>query len=258
MSKLIDYKDTSKKVYLNFGDQKLKVCPETFKHFNFQIGEDYDLIEIAMEEKINYLYEESVKKLSKKIVSVDEYRKRLEAHRILDSDGIEKVIKRLEESNYLNDEIFAKLFTEALNKEYYGKYHILNELRKKGIRNSIIENIDFDYEVEEEKARTYFKLISNKYASNNYAKQKRKIYNELLKRGFDIDIINKICNEIQLVESREIDKLKKDYSKIKSKLGIYEAFNEINEGKIISALIKLGYSYRDIMEIITEDKENDQ
>ena len=257
MSKLIDYKDTSKKVYLNFGDQKIKVSPDTFEHFNFKIGEEYDLNEIEMQEKINDLYEDSVKKLSKKIISVEEYRKRLEAHRILDSDGIEAVIKKLQENNYLNDEVFAELFTDALNKEYYGKYHILNELRKKGIRNNIVEEIDFDYEAEEEKARTYFKLISNKYASNNYAKQKRKIYNELLKRGFDIDIINKICNEIQLVESREIDKLRKDYNKIKSKLGIYEAFSEINEGKIISALIKLGYSYRDIIEIITEDREND-
>ena len=257
MSKLIDLKVTPKKVFLDFGEVKLKILNETYDELDLKIGEDYDIQELRLEDKVYELYNEAIKKLSKTIYSVYQVRTALENKHLIDSKFIDKIINKLLDNHYLDDELFAKLYAEELNKEFYGKYHIINELRKKGVSSSIIDNIDFDYDNETLKAQTYFKLISNKYASNNYAKQRRKINNELLKHGFDIDIINKILKEIPLVESKEIEKLHKDYEKIKNKLGIYSGLTELNEGKIVSALIKMGYSYSDINDLIMEEKAND-
>lgn len=155
-----------------------------------------------------------------KIISVDktikgkEYLLRLLSRRIyskyeilkkLNSKGypeknIADLIFWLESNHYINDELFAEMWTQfRLQNKPIGRYRLNQELRLKGIKPDLIQKvIDKAYKEIDELALAR-NLIKEKIVSSgikNIGINPKKIYNFLLRRGFSIEISKNIYDDL--------------------------------------------------------------
>ena len=120
--------------------------------------------------------------------------------RELSEKSILKVIKWLEENNYVNDESFAYSWAHyRVSNKPVGKFRLQRELSEKGISRNIREKVIcdvFDEISEEELAR---KLVRQKigFKDINFLNiEPKKIYNLLIRRGFSADIARDIFFEL--------------------------------------------------------------
>lgn len=116
-------------------------------------------------------------------------------------EDITKIIQRLTELGYLNDEDFARIYIgSSLRRKPQGLRMLQMNLRQKGIdestfatalklasvENQLDEN-DLAQDAADKKLRTLSKLPPNK--------QKEKLYRFLASRGFSMDSIMKVLNK---------------------------------------------------------------
>jgi len=130
---------------------------------------------------------------------------RYEISRKLDNKGYpEKIIANLvfwlEDNNYINDELFAKMWAQfRLQNKPIGRYKLNQELRIKGIKQDIIKKvIDKTYN-EIDELTLARNLIKDKIVSSeikNIRIDPKKIYNFLLRRGFSVEVSKNIYNEL--------------------------------------------------------------
>ena len=110
---------------------------------------------------------------------------------------IDKVIVKLEKLGLLNDEEFAKNFAENSKK---GKRLVRLELLKKGIKKEIAEEVvqEKDQEKELENALKLADKILKRYPKEDVQTKKKKIYENLSRRGFSYDIFKKVVIEMNI------------------------------------------------------------
>lgn len=169
-------------------------------------------------------------------------------------DFADCVVKQLRNEGLLDDPNYVKLVLETLNNELYGKYYIINYFKIKGISDELISKINFNDECELEKAKKYFESIQNLFVSSNFAKQKKKIYDDMVKRGFTVDIILKVLNGLKIDQSIENERLKKDYEKAYARLSkTYSGYKL--DTKIVNYLINIGYDYDKILKLFSKEDE---
>lgn len=173
-----------------------------------------------------------------------------------DKELVIQVIDDLEDQKIIDDKEFVLTYLEYFNSSYYGKYYIINYFKEKNIDDEIIKSLSFDDEEEKKKARKYFELIKNKYVSSNYIKQKKKISDAMLKRGFDFSIINEVIKDIKVDKEKENKIFIKDYLKTKDKYSKIEN-KSIRKAKIVSSLVNKGYQFKTVIEYINNDIEGE-
>lgn len=122
---------------------------------------------------------------------IKEYLKRKET----EESQIDNTIKKLEENNLLNDEIFAKAFiNDKLNFTTMGPFRIEQELKKHKIDSNIIYKYlnDIDDEIIDNKIN---KQITKLMKSNRKKQNLRnKIYTNLLTLGYSNEMILRNIN----------------------------------------------------------------
>lgn len=106
---------------------------------------------------------------------------------------IDKVIRRLEENRYINDEEFARLFVSFSLNKGWGRKRVDYTLKKLGISEDLRDNALGDKEVFRERLREVVqKKISGKARDK---KTYQKIIRNLTAKGFDYeDIIRELEN----------------------------------------------------------------
>jgi regulatory protein len=139
--------------------------------------------------------------LSKK--DYTEYEIRTKLRKKFNNENIEDIIKYLKEYNYINDNRYTNNFIERKFKAGYGQYYIVKKLYEKGIKisyndacNIINENNDIKIKVKELLSK---KIIFEKHT--DAIKLKKKCFDFLLRRGFDIGVINEVIQEVFKDES---------------------------------------------------------
>lgn len=168
-------------------------------------------------------------------------------------EEINEVVKELEEVKLLDDQDYVTIFLDHFNSSYYGKYYIINYFKEKEIDDVYIDSLSFPIDLEKEKAHKYFEIIKNKYVSNNIIKQKKKISEQMLKRGFDLEIIDDVISTLEVDETKEKELLKKDYNKALQK---YKK-REDKDNLIISYLVNVGYKLGDVEDYINSLKNEE-
>lgn len=105
---------------------------------------------------------------------------------------VDFVINKLKEYNYVNDEIFAKMYIQNYQTKK-GKKLLTFELETKGISKEIISNLleDFDDNLE------CMRLLAEKFLRNKPRDKKTaiKLSNHLFSKGYTYDKINIILKE---------------------------------------------------------------
>lgn len=104
----------------------------------------------------------------------------------VDLEELEKIVKYLKESNYINDEEYAKSFVRGKHNQGYGWIRIKGDLLYK-------KSIKEDLFLEEKNNYDWFELAKEvklkKYKDKNFIdfKEKQKAMNYLIRRGFSYE-----------------------------------------------------------------------
>lgn len=114
---------------------------------------------------------------------------------------IPDIVLWLENKEYINDELFATIWSQSrLKNKPVGRYRLNQELKIKGIDQEIIQKVvDKTYRDIDELTLAR-NLINSKIASSklkNFPLDSKKMYNFLLRRGFSREISKNIYDELK-------------------------------------------------------------
>ncbi len=113
---------------------------------------------------------------------------------------VDYCMEKLKEYNFINDEQYITSYIET-NKRRKGKTLLKQELKQKGIKDSLIEDSFNDFETEEET----IELLANKYLKNKEKNKDtfQKVYRHLFSKGFESEQILRVIKRIFNDESRD-------------------------------------------------------
>ncbi len=256
----IKFKIKNDLVVFEIDGDKFKISKEFFD--SLEINEqteinDYIIDQIKTEAKVqkivNYCKKLALKKPYSEVQMIKKINKKFD-----NPKELKRAFVVLRNSNIFDDETYLKNYKEYFDNNLYGKYYIINYFKNQNVKQRLIDAIEFDEEFEMEKAKKFFEQLKNKYIRNNYAKQKKKIYDLMLFRGYSVEIILEVLNGLEINEEKEKSRLINSYLKLKNKFSKSDKYAGVDvNSKIVNRLIMQGYSYALISEIISMDKRGE-
>ena len=243
--KIVKYKKGSNGKYIISleNDTKLSLYEETILEFNLLLTKDVKDIEEITNYNLQYeVYYTALKSINSRFKSVSETRTFLKNKEFPD-ELIDSAINKLVKQGYLNDRLFAKSYiNNQIITTNRGPMRIINDLTNKGVSSSICEEeiVVFDDELQLER----IDKIINKMIRNNHSRAgvvlKSKIFNDLKVLGYSSEVINKIINDYNYNDNKDI--YKKEYNKIYNRLSKKYEGKEL-EYKINQVLYQKGLYY---------------
>lgn len=118
-------------------------------------------------------------------------------------DIVECVIDKLKGYKYLDDETYAKLYTQQ-SKTHKGTRRIKQELLNKGISHTEVDN---QVQIDQDDQLATATTLAQKYLKNKECdiKTMQKLQRFLLYRGFDFDIVNGVIRKFKDVSTDDFD-----------------------------------------------------
>ena len=243
IEKLKKLKNGKYKLELDNGDSITTYDDIIIKNMLFN-GKNLDnkiLSEISINNNYYDVYYKVVKMISTKWRSEKEVVDYLEKNEV-DKKLQDRVIKELKKNDLLNDLRFAKAYAaDAVSLRKNGEYKITDDLKKLGISESIINTVidDLDYDQIKENLVNIIIKKNKLNKTNSLYQLRNKLYNELVRLGYDSSLVNSKLNELlkedKSVYQKEYDRLYKKYSKKYSG-------NELKY-KVKQALYQKGFNY---------------
>lgn len=156
---------------------------------------------------------------------------------------IEKIIKRLKDVHYLDDDKYTKQFIDEAIKNKKGPVMVKLKLQQLGIVDFLINKYLVNYSLDIEMENAFSIAIKYQKQNSKYPtkKQKELIYQKLIRDGFNSEIAIKVLNNLNYNED-SFENLEKEYLKLKDKGYDYN--------KIITALLSKGYQYENIKKLV--------
>lgn len=118
------------------------------------------------------------------------------------SETIERVINKLEELGYINDEIYVESYIRSKqgSNQTINKKTIYNKLLQKGIDRELVQNSLENAEIDEYDIA--FKAAEKKLKSlkGTPREKKAKLYSYLYGKGFEYETCTKVVNKIEITE----------------------------------------------------------
>ncbi len=200
------------------------------------------------------LYEKALVFIDFKMRTISEVKKRLRKE-VEDEDLINKLIKRLKDDKYLNDNFYVESYiNEKMNYALVGPRNIKDKLILKGIHFDLIDQHLIKY-TEKYQYDKINQLINNeiKYKINKpYKKAYLSLKRKLVTKGFSLNIIESalISKADDIKEMiNEAPLLKRDLDVLLKK---YDISNYDEKSKVIKALLSKGYDYELIKKSVKE------
>lgn len=119
-------------------------------------------------------------------------------------DEINEAVKRLVELKFLNDDDFARTFTEGRQRKGKSKRAIEFELKLKGVNKDISEDV-LEYASSDYKtALEYITKRLKQFDRFETEEKQKKIISRLRGRGYDWDVISKVLKKLTNLSSVDI------------------------------------------------------
>lgn len=119
---------------------------------------------------------------------------------------VEEIIEQLKDQRLIDDLDYAKSYVRtAANLNKKGPKTIMNELNRKGIDKSLIEEGMLEYSFEDQFDNA-FNLAEKSWRKSNQKSQREAIQKTkqfLLQKGYDMDIIQEVVNEMDTEKSED-------------------------------------------------------
>ena len=255
-----DCSNMAKEAYLH----AMKFSSEVFydkiiESYKLDIGkeiskETFDILKDH--EQVTRAYKKALKFLTIKDYTYNQMKKKLMDSGNYDDAQLDTTLELLESKNLINDEEYTINYLRRCTRLGVGLNKAIYNLHTYGISNELIdqclEKNSFDDE--------YFaatKIIDTYYNRNigfSYKVMLKKIHDKLYIKGFTNETIEKALSDydFKFDYEKEHDALEKEYIKQKNKyLRKYED-KQLKE-KIINSLLRKGYNYEDIKEIMNRE-----
>lgn len=158
---------------------------------------------------------------------------------------IDKIINRISDLGFLNDEVLSKNLCDYYYRQNKGPLYIKMKLQKKKVDEDIINNTLLGYTDEMQKEAITRILEKSKNDKYPIKKLKMVLVNKLIQKGFYKKLIDEVFNEWDFIDKSD-ELIEKDYNKVllktkKKELSTYEA-----KQVIIAYLLNKGYDYQTI------------
>jgi regulatory protein len=242
------------KITVVFKAEELKISPDTYTELRLYEGKvlsDQELAEIKAREQIDKLLKNALVSVSKGHPTKKALIAKLEA-KGASRLQIDKIIEILTRSGLLDDQQFLNDYLEYAKNKGYGKERILQGLYEKGVPHHLIQGVIFDYGEEFERAENVLPNLEQKFLRYNYVQRKRRIYEALLRLGYESGVAIKLIDKIKRgSEKDEFAHLRSDLEKARRK------YEDKGRKKIVEHLLAKGYRYKDIAQIMAEE-QNDE
>lgn len=234
--KILKYKKIKNKYKVYFdNDSSIDLYENTILNNNLLLKKDIsesDLDKIKKDNEKEEIYERSLKYINIKMRSKEEIKKYLSKYKYNNS-SIEYVIKKLENSKIINDELYIKAYIyDKINLSNDGpnkiKYYLLSEKMDENLINNYIDEID--EEVVKNKLNRLIdkKIKSIKNCSGNVLKQKITMY--FINLGYSKEMIEEVLSNKDVDNNEEGIKLyNKLYNKYSKKYQGYELENLLRQ-----------------------------
>ena len=215
MEILHSFKDRSKvekirfknnRVYVSFSYGDLILHPETYSKNGIEVGNIYsksELNDIRKEDDLKMIIEYTTKLEEDRLFTEFQIREKVfKKFKSFPYHTIKEGMKILKDSSLIDDQDYCQEYYEIMSRKNYGWNRIIEDLfNKKFADGKAIESLAYDKEYELQKAQSYFDGIKEKYEKLDALTIYKKIYNQLVSRGFKIDIVNEVLanNNVNLV-----------------------------------------------------------
>lgn len=237
----------------------LELTDKIIESYKLDIGkeiskETFDILKDH--EQVTRAYKKALKFLTIKDYTYNQMKKKLMDSGNYDDAQLDTTLELLESKNLINDEEYTINYLRRCTRLGVGLNKAIYNLHTYGISNELIdqclEKNSFDDE--------YFaatKIIDTYYNRNigfSYKIMLKKICDKLYIKGFTNETIEKALSDydFKFDYEKEHDALEKEYIKQKNKyLRKYED-KQLKE-KIINSLLRKGYNYEDIKEIMNRE-----
>lgn len=114
--------------------------------------------------------------------------------------AVSAALKRLEGQGFLNDRLFAQtVFESLLGRRVSGRKRVAFELKKRGVPAALIQELLEGYSPDEEREKA-FELAQDRYRRwerLERVKRQKKIYDFLIRRGFDFSIAKGVVDAVE-------------------------------------------------------------
>ena len=179
----------------------IELDDELMRFFGIKIGVEFDSNEVKKIRDFSLrkiAKDKALELLNYRSKSENELRRKLTGKKIR-RDIINEVISDLSRVGVIDDREFAIRFSrDYVQRKPAGEYLLKMELKKKGIKNEIIEETIEKIYSEFDKRELIRKLISKKKFNplTSDQKEKKKMYDFLLRRGFSWELIGDVMGEL--------------------------------------------------------------
>lgn len=241
--KIIKYKKLKNDIYrIFFEEDYIDVSEDLILKYDLLYSEEIDseLRETLILENSFYLgYNLALKYLKTKMRSIKEMRSYL-LDKDIKKNEVEKIIERLIELKYLDDNLFAKAYiNDRINLSNDGPYKIRKYLSDLEINEDVIENELANYTEENELEKVRKNIMKRLKGNKNKSSYllKKKIYEDLMNLGFTKEIIYMALEELSIDDEDAYLKQKERlYNKLSKKFDGKEL-----EFRLKNELYKLGF-----------------
>lgn len=184
--------------------EKLKIAKIVVYEKALRKGDEIDgelFAELSLLNQKIRIKERALNLLSRRPHSREELKLKL-IQKKFDKGLVSEVLQSLIESGLLNDREYAILFyNDRLNRGKDSKRKILHDLRLKGIDKTILDEISSLFPEDEENLEEIIhlaekKLRSHPYRNKDNRKRKSQLYNFLLAKGYDFEVIREVISRV--------------------------------------------------------------
>lgn len=234
--KILKYKKIKNKYKVYFdNDSSIDLYENTILNNNLLLKKDIsesDLDKIKKDNEKEEIYERSLKYINIKMRSKEEIKKYLSKYKYNNS-SIEYVIKKLENSKIINDELYIKAYIyDKINLSNDGpnkiKHYLLSEKMDENLINNYIDEIDEEVVKNKLNRLVDKKIKTIKNCSGNVLKQKITMY--FINLGYSKEMIEEVLSNKDVDNNEEGVKLyNKLYNKYSKKYQGYELENLLRQ-----------------------------
>ena len=205
------------------------------------------------------LFEKALVFIDFKMRTISEVKKRLRKE-VDDETLINKIIKRLKENKYLDDNHYVETYVnEKIEFDLVGPRHIKQKLIGKGIHFDLIDQhlIKYSGEHEYDKINEIIKNATKFRIKKPYKKAYLSLKQKLISKGFSLNVIESALisnkDEIKAV----IDELPLLEIELSKQLKRYDISKYEDKNKVIKALMSKGFDY-DLIKRCMKDGAEDE
>lgn len=239
----------------------LELTDKIIEEYNIVKGKTFDREQFdALKdlEQVSRAYNKALKYLTVKDYTYHQMRQKLMDKGDYDDTQLDATLDLLCEKNLINDELYSINYLKRCSRLGIGLNKAIYNLRNYGVESEVIDRCLEELDDDEYQAATH--LIDNYFKRNNsnsFKNIQKRIKEKLYIKGFTNDTIEKAMSDYDFVYDDEKEKyaLEKDVDKIYKKYSKKLNSSEL-KNKLIDTLLRKGYNYDDIKNVLI-NKEND-